>query len=152
MPHCTMRKKKLIKRIHESCRREDIDITDIDIALHDHENFPKLDILLHKITINSKTNEDEAIRIRNLVLQYALQNSKLKFIDNFETCEKILNRQIQTEVLKACACTVDSITVFVPKTLSISEKTDIHTIKEIMKDNEIDFPVLGKPLGDTLHQ
>ena len=152
MPHCTMRKKKLIKRIHESCRREDIDITDIDIALYDHENFPKLDILLHKITINSKTNEDEAIRIRNLVLQYALQNSKLKFIDNFETCEKILNRQIQTEVLKACACTVDSITVFVPKTLSISEKTDIHTIKEIMKDNEIDFPVLGKPLGDTLHQ
>ena len=63
-----------------------------------------------------------------------------------------MNRQIQTEVLKACACTVDSITVFVPKTLSISEKTDIHTIKEIMKDNEIDFPVLGKPLGDTLHQ
>ena len=152
MPSCNVRKNELIRRIHETCRREDIDITDIDIALYDHENFPQLDILLHKITINSKTNEDEAIRIRNLVLKYALRNSKLKIIDNFENCEKILNRQIQTEVLKACSCTVDNITVFVPKTLSISEKMDIHTIKEIMKDNEIDFPILGKPLGDTLHQ
>lgn len=155
IPNFKKKKIKVPARISELCLQANIDITDIDIDKCNLDDFPKFDVLLHKITdyVNDENaTSDNVRRKKKVVTDYALRNPHMKIIDNFENCEKILDRKYQTEVLKTCECTIDNINIFVPKIVSIKENSSLETLQTTVTENKFRFPVLGKPLGASLSE
>jgi len=153
IPKCKKQKIKLPSRIEELCLKENIDLIDIDVAEQNLDEIEGFDILLHKITDfcnDVGASESEIQMKKDLVTNYASKHPKMKIVDHFENCEKITSREYQTEVLQAAQCEVDNIKVFVPKIVFIPQNWTLEDLENLIKTENIKFPILSKPQNASL--
>jgi len=133
-------------RIIGVCKEANIEIIEIDIEKNIEEQGP-FDFILHKV-LDYYNELDQPIEVGkskiDKILRYTELHPRTVVIDNLEWCWRLTNRKLMMELIKQCTFTLDRTTVFLPRTLDVSEKSTFTYIKQEMNERHFKFPVLVK--------
>jgi len=148
LPDVKARKIRIPERIKNICMRKGVSVTIID-ALNTDTIEGEFDVLLHKALDfynEEELNSESADEIIERVKIFIEKNPKMVVIDNLENSRMMSNRKHCHDVMNQCSSGVGPITVFVPRSLEIPAGLSSGSIRELVEESKICFPILAKPI------
>eukprot|EP00111_Clytia_hemisphaerica_P023508 TCONS_00069279-protein len=137
----------LPNRIVDKCHKSNIQIIEINID-KDIESQGPFDFVLHKVLdfYNEHKDEPEIARWKiDKFVSYTKAYPETIIIDNMDFCWRLTNRKLMIDLIEHCIFKTGNRSVFLPKTLDITENITDLDLETTVIENKIQFPVVVKP-------
>ena len=140
-------KKLNIKRLIPEFSKLNIHSSMIDM-MKDLEEQGPFDVIIHKVLGMKNSQTKDRVSAVDMLKQYCKSHKDdVTLLDPIDLSEKIGDRLEMTNILKKCEFSMNGITVFVPKSILITEDMSLEGIKKTLQEQQIQFPILAKPKG-----
>ena len=137
----------LPNRIIDKCRESNIQIIEINID-KDIEAQGPFDFILHKVLdyFNEYKDEPEIAQQKiDKFVSFTKAHPETIIIDNIEFCWRLTDRKLMIDLIEHCTFKTTNRSVFLPKTLDITENITDMELKTMVNEHKIQFPVIVKP-------
>jgi len=142
------KKSKLIYDCVQRCVSDSIKVIEIDIFGNLEKQGP-FDVLIHKVSDLHKIGLDpeDIGKFTQKVIEYSKRHPEMSVINDFDVVKKLTSRKFQFDLLNRCSMRVGGIDIYVPKSLEIKQGSTIEYCHALIKESQIKFPVLAKPMA-----